>query len=310
MVQDATASSPSGLIARLRAWLGRESWTPGILATPSHTSHSASFPAGGAARQPAVSYTVTIVKVGQCEMPGPLVYRTSSEDEWHTLFFYFVVVRGGGKTLVINTGLPEDLSGLNALWGEMAGPRCQVTRQSEERLGPVLVRLGLNPRTVDYVIATPFKGYLLANLSEFPNATVCVSQRGWTERYLARRYPSPMPDPTAVSDAMLDRLQTGAPNPLRLLRDDEELLPGIRVRWVGIHDRSTVAVVVHTESGDVVITDACLMYEHIEGMVPLGVTESLEACLNAFVMVRQSGPLIVPLYDPLVLERFEGGRIV
>ena len=310
MVQDATASSPSGLIARLRAWLGQESWTPGILATPSHTPHAASFPAGGAVRQPAVTYTVTIVKVGQCEMPGPLVYRTSSEEEWHTLFFYFVVVRGGGKTLVINTGLPEDLSELNALWGEMAGPRCQVTRQSDERLGPVLVRLGLNPRTVDYVIATPFKGYLLANLSEFPNATVCVSQRGWTERYLARRYPSPMPDPTAVSDALLDRLQTGAPNPLRLLRDDEELLPGIRVRWVGIHDRSTVAVVVHTESGDVVITDACLMYEHIEGMVPLGVTESLEACLNAFVMVRQSGPLIVPLYDPLVLERFEGGRIV
>jgi glyoxylase-like metal-dependent hydrolase (beta-lactamase superfamily II) len=242
-------------------------------------------------------------------MPGPLVYRTSSEDEWHTLNFYFVVIRGGGKTLVINTGLPEDLSRLNELWGEMAGPRCQVTRQADERLGPVLVRLGLNPRTVDYVIATPFKDYLLANLGEFPNAAVCVSQRGWTERYLARRYPSPMPDPTSVSDEMLERLQAGTPNPLRLLRDDEELLPGIRVRWIGVHDRSTIAVVVHTERGDVVITDACLTYEHIEGMVPLGMTESLEACLNAFVLVRQSGQLIVPLYDPQVLERFEGGRI-
>ena len=297
-------------MARFRAWLGGESWTPGVVSPTSSTAEaSKTVPADGAPSQPAVTYTVHIAKVGQCEMPGPLVYRTSSEDEWHTLNFYFVVIRGGGRTLVINTGLPEDLSRLNELWSEMAGPRCHVTRQADERLGPVLVRLGLNPRTVDYVIATPFKDYLLANLGEFPNAAVCVSQRGWTERYLARRYPSPMPDPTSVSDEMIDRLQSGTPNALRLLRDDEALLPGVRVRWIGVHDRSTIAVVVHTARGDVVVTDACLTYEHIEGMVPLGMTESLEACLNAFVLVRQSGELIVPLYDPQVLDRFEGGHI-
>lgn len=308
MPQHATASSRPGLVARVRAWLSRESWAPGVLKP---TTASGVAPAGATPRPsaPAVTYSVTIAKVGQCEMPGPLVYRTSSDDEWHTLFFYFVVIRGGGKTLVINTGLPEDLSTLNALWGEMAGPRCQVTREPDERLGPILVRLGLNPHRVDYIIATPFKDYLLANVREFPNAAVCVSQRGWTERYLARRYPSPMPDPTAVSDEMLAQLQKGTPNALRLLRDEDEILPGVKVRWIGVHDRSTIAVIVPTSQGDVVITDACLTYEHIEGMVPLGITESLEACLNAFVLVRQSAPLVVPLYDPQVLERFEGGRI-
>jgi glyoxylase-like metal-dependent hydrolase (beta-lactamase superfamily II) len=310
MVHHATAPSRSGLIARFRAWLGGESWTPRVVApAPQTPAHAKPGTVGESRAQPSVTHTVHIARMGQCEMPGPLVYRTSSEDEWHTLNFYLVVIRGGGKTIVINTGLPEDLSRLNDLWAEMAGPRCQVTRESDERLGPVLVRLGVNPRTVDYVVATPFKDYLLANLGEFPNATVCVSQRGWTERYLARRYPSPMPDPTSVSDEMVDRLQAGTPNPLRLLRDEDEILPGVRVRWIGVHDRSTIAVIVHTASGDVVITDACLTYEHIEGMVPLGMTESLEACLNAFVMVRQSGQIIVPLHDPQVLERFDGGRI-
>jgi glyoxylase-like metal-dependent hydrolase (beta-lactamase superfamily II) len=306
MPRSAVELSSPGLVARVRSWLSGPSWRPGVLSPRGRITAEA--PQRAAAR-PAFTYNLTIAKVGQCEMPGPLVYRTSGEDEWHTLHFYFVVIRGAGKTLVINTGLPEDLSALNQLWSEMAGPRCQVTRHEDERLGPVLARLGLDPREVDYVITTPFKNYLLANLGEFPNATVCVSQHGWTERYLARRYPSPIPDPTAVDDQLLDRLQAGTPNPLQLLRDEDEILPGLRVFWVGVHDRSTMALVVNTGQGKVVITDACLTYEHIEGMVPIGTADSLETCLNAYVLIRQAGELVVPLHDPTVLERFQDGRI-
>jgi glyoxylase-like metal-dependent hydrolase (beta-lactamase superfamily II) len=309
MSRSAVEWSPSRLVTRARSWLAGASWKPGVLAPGQRVEAPPGDLAGRAAIRPAFTYNITIVKIGQCEMPGPLVYRTSREDEWHMLYFYFVVIRGGGKTLVINTGLPEDLTELNALWAEVAGPRCQVTRTPEERLGPVLAGLKLNPKDVDYVLATPFKNYLLANLDEFAHATVCVSQHGWTELYLARRYPSPIPDPTAVAPDVLDRLQAGTPNPLRLLRDEDEILPGLRVFWVGVHDRSTMALVVHTERGKVVITDACLTYEHVEGMVPLGTVDSLETCLNAYVLLRQAGPLLLPLHDPQVLERFEGGRI-
>jgi glyoxylase-like metal-dependent hydrolase (beta-lactamase superfamily II) len=309
MARSEVESSPSRLITRVRGWLGGTSWKPGMVNPAHRVEAPRADPAGRAAIRPEFTYNITVVKVGQCEMPGPLVYRTSREDEWHTLYFYFVVIRGGGKTLVVNTGLPEDLTDLNELWAEMAGPRCQVTRAPEERLGPVLVALKLNPRDVDYILATPFKNYLLSNLDEFPNATVCVSQHGWTELYLARRYPSPTPDPTAVASEVLDRLQAGTPNPLRLLRDEDEILPGLRVFWVGVHDRSTMALVVHTEQGKVVITDACLTYEHVEGMVPLGTADSLETCLNAYVLLRQAGPIILPLHDPQVLERFARGHI-
>jgi glyoxylase-like metal-dependent hydrolase (beta-lactamase superfamily II) len=294
----------------LRSWLNRDSWSPGVVTPPPTAEpHPAAAGHPETPLQPKVTYTVSIERVGLCEMPGPYVFRTSSDDEWHTLAFYFVAIRGGGKTVVINTGLPEDLSRLNALWAEMAGPRCQVTRQRDERLGPVLVRLGLNPRQVDAVLVTPFKEYLLENLKEFPNATVCVSQHGWTEHYLARRYPTPTPDPAAIPGELLDRLERGTPNKLRLLRDDDEVVPGVKVFWAGAHDRSSMAVVVPTAQGDVVITDACLTFQHIEDMVPIGTADSLEACLNAYVRIRHAGQLLVPLYDPLVLQRYEGGRI-
>lgn len=312
MTRDTESTRSRLAPARLRAWLGGESWSPGVVTPAPPAQPHASAGATPGVQQPPeakVTYTVTIAKVGQCEMPGPYVFRTSPEDEWQTLAFYFVAIRGNGKTLVINTGLPEDLTRLNALWDEMAGPRCRVTRQFDERLGATLVRLGLNPRQVDYVFTTPFKAYLLENLSEFPNATVCVSQRGWTEHYLARRYPTARPDPMAMPPDLLDRLERGEPNPLRLLRDDDEILPGVKVFWVGVHDSSSMALVVPTAAGNVVITDACLTYQHIEEMVPIGTAESLEACLNAYVRIRHAGPLLVPLYDPLVLERFEGGHI-
>ena len=92
-------------------------------APASHPQHGASVAEGKDL------YTLTVYKVGQCEMPGPFVFRSSGPDEWHTLFFYLVVIRGHGKTLVINTGLPEDLDPLNEVRTEMAGPRCAVTPQ-------------------------------------------------------------------------------------------------------------------------------------------------------------------------------------
>lgn len=254
-------------------------------------------------------FTLTAYKVGQCEMPGPIVFRTSDPDEWQTLFFYLVVIRGNGKTLVVNTGLPEDLGPLNEVWTEIAGPRCAVTREPEERTLAVLARIKLDPATVDYVLVSPFKAYLLANLHLFSRATVCVSRHGWSEHYLARRYPSPTPDPLAIPNDVLDRLERGTPNPLRLLKDDDTILPGLRTFWVGTHDPSSVAFVVNTAKGDVVISDCCPKYDHIEQLQPSGTADSLESCMNAYVRIRHAGNILLPLYDPAVLDRFKDGRI-
>ena len=46
------------------------------------------------------------------------------------------------------------------------------------------------------------------------------------QQYLARRYPLPGPDPLAVPEPIFDRLQQGAPNPMRLLHDEDEILRG------------------------------------------------------------------------------------
>jgi glyoxylase-like metal-dependent hydrolase (beta-lactamase superfamily II) len=255
------------------------------------------------------TFTVSAFKVGQCELPGPLVFRSSAADDWYLLYFYMIVIRGLGKTLIVNPGLPDDLSEMNQVWTELAGKRCRVRRTEDERTEGVLERNGVSPDSVDFILLTPFKVYAIGNLDLFPRATVCFSQRGWTEQYLARRYPSPEPDPLAVPDPIFDRLQQGAPNPLRLLRDEDEILPGIRAFHVGVRDHSSMAYVVNTAKGAVIMSDCCFKYENVEGPQPTGVAQSLQGCLNAYARMRAEGEVVVPIYDPALLERFPGGRI-
>lgn len=254
-------------------------------------------------------FTIRAFKVGQCELPGPIVFRTSPPDEWHHLYFYMVVVQGLGKTLILNPGLPDDLSEINSVWTAIAGERCRVRRTEDERTEVVLESNGIVPDNVHFVLLTPFKTYALGNLDLFPNATVCLSQRGWTEHYLARRYPLPEPDPLDVPEEVFDRLQRGVPNQLQLLRDEDEILPGIRAFRVGVRDRSSMAYVVNTSSGAVILSDCCFKYENVEDLQPTGIADSLEDCLNAYTRMRSESSTVVPLYDPAVLERFPDGRI-
>jgi len=225
------------------------------------------------------------------------------------LYFYMIVIRGLGKTLIVNPGLPDDLSEMNRVWTELAGERCRVRRTEDERAEAALESNGIAPGSVDFILLTPFKLYAVGNLDLFPRATVCLSQRGWTEQYLARRYPRPEPDPLAVPEPIFDRLQQGVPNPMRLLRDEDEILPGVRAFHVGVRDHSSMAYVVNTSRGAVVMSDCCFKYENIDQPQPTGIAESLEGCLNAYARMRAQGDVVVPLYDPALLERFPDGRI-
>jgi hypothetical protein len=255
------------------------------------------------------TFSLRLFKVGQCELPGPAVFRVSPPDAWHLLYFYMAVVQGHGKTLILNPGLPADLSEINSVWTAMAGERCRVRRAENERSDSILESIGVAAAAVDYVLVTPFKTFALGDLSLFPNATVCLSQRGWTEQYLARRYPLPDSDPLSIPDDTFERLQRSVPNPVKLLRDEDEIVPGIRAFWVGARDRSSMAFVVNTARGAVVLSDCCFKYENIEQPHPTGIADSLEECLTAYTRMRSEGSIVVPLYDPAVLERFPDGRV-
>lgn len=256
-----------------------------------------------------MAFTVRVLKMGQCDVPGPEVFWMSHWDKWYTLNFYMVVIQGGGKTAIINTGPPADLTSLNEVWKHFAGERCQMVRQESERPANALASIGISPEQVDYVLVTPLQAYATANIPLFRNARICLSRRGWIEDYHAPKWPMHIPRELRIPDAVLTYLQFESPDKLRLLNDEDEVMPGLRAWWAGVHHRSSMAYAVDTAKGTVIATDAVFKYGNVEEPHPLGIMESMEECFATYARLSRDASVVLPLYDPEVFDRFPGGHI-
>jgi len=256
-----------------------------------------------------MNYTIQVMKMGECEVPGPEVYWMSDWDIWERLFFWAVLIRGGGKNILINTGPPRDLSMLNECWSKAVSPRAQMVRQDQERPEIALKDAGLKPEDIDYVLITPLQAYATGNLPLFTRAQICISRRGWIEDFHAPEFEMHIPRKLRIPDESLYYLEIVAPEKLRLLNDEDEILPGLRAFWAGVHHRSSMAYCVETSQGLVVISDAFFKYRNIEQDHPLGIGESLAECKQTYSRVRKLADLTIPLYDPDVLKRIPSGKI-
>jgi len=257
-----------------------------------------------------IHYDIQVIKVGEADVPGPEVYWMSRWGTWETLYFYIVLIRGGGKTLVVNTGPPADLGVLNKAWTLGYGTeRAAMRRTEQERPAAALRRAGTAPAEVDYVLITPLQAYATANIPDFSKATICISKRGWIEDFHAPRFALHTPRELRIPNNVLVYLEVEAAGRIRLLEDEEEILPGIRSLWTGGHHRSSVAYFAETARGTVAVADCVFKYPNIEQNLPLGVQESMEECLLAYERIRKRADIVVPLYDPEVLQRYADGRV-
>jgi|ERR1700752_233400 len=256
-----------------------------------------------------MTYTIQFLKLGQVEVPGPEVYWMSDWEKWEQLYIWALLIQGGGKNILLNTGPPKDLTELNACWSEAVSPRSQMIRQEQERPENVLKKVGLSVDDIDYLLITPLQAYTTGNIHLFKNAQVCLSRRGWIEDFHAPEYEMHIPRRLRIPDDTLHYLDITAPEKLRLLRDEDEVLPGIRAFWAGVHHRSSMAYCIETPKGTAIASDAFFKYRNVEGDHPLGVGESLAECRVTYSRVRKEADIIIPLYDPDVMTRFPEGRI-
>jgi len=257
-------------------------------------------------------YEVTVLKMGEADVPGPEVYWMSHWFGWETLNFYMVVIRGEGITAIINTGPPEDLTALNAFW--LAGygeKRTEMRRSESERPLAALASIGIQPAEVQYVLVTPLQAYADANISKFSAVKkIFISRRGWIEDFFAPPPPSAgFPRKLVIPDDQVVYLTTQVLDRVHLVEDGEEVLPGIKMIWGGVHHRSSMVISIPTGRGTVMVSDCFFKYGNIEENHPLGVNESLEEGRRIYERVRREADITIPLYDPEVLKRFPGGVI-
>ncbi len=257
-----------------------------------------------------MTYTVQAFNTGTYWVPGPEVYWMDCWNQREEMNSIIYLLRGGGKNILVNTGPPRDLAILNQAWLKFFGfPEAQITRTDAQLPQNILRSEGLTPEDISHVIVTPLQAYATANIPLFRNATICISRRGWIEDFQAPYYHLHVPRHLRIPPEVNHYLQNEGWEKLRLLADEEEILPGIRTFWAGVHHRSSLAVCVETASGTVILTDCFFKYGNLEDMRYLGVMESMMEADATWTRIRKEASIAASIYDPEVFRRYPGGRI-
>ena len=86
------------------------------------------------------------------------------------------------------------------------------------------------------------------------------------------------------------------------MKNEQILFPRIDVFWTGAHHHSSVAVRVNTKSETVIFSNCFFRNEHISAHRLLGINENMYEALEAYALIREESDILVPMYDPRVLE--------
>ena len=254
------------------------------------------------------TYSVTTLPVGRSIIPGPELFWMSHFEEWFPLTFQSVLIRGEGVVALVNTGPAADLEPMNAGWASFLGEKARLERGEGEFILDQLAAHDVRPEDVTHVILTPLQLYTVSNVLAFPNATICIAERGWVHFHTTHRHPHDN-RATSIPDDILVELVTSAWPRVRLLRDEDEIAPGLRTWWSGGHHRASIVVEVDTSRGVVAISDTYFHVRNVVEDIPLGINENMYEVLDAYARVRRTADVIVPLYDPANFETHPDGRI-
>lgn len=230
-------------------------------------------------------------------------------QDWTTLEFQMALIQGGGKTILVNTGFPDDITGISRAWRDYLGERAILRRADAWKTDAALESAGVEPSAVDFVLLTPVQLYTTGNLRLFPKAKICVSRRGWIEDIIAPTYPHHVPRSGCIRDEDLHWLLGENHAQLRLLEDFEEILPGLACRWAGVHHRSSMLIEVQTAGGLAILSDCAFHFANVEQQRPLGIAESIIEAHAVYRDIRSRARYFIPLYDPKLHERYPGGVI-
>jgi len=212
---------------------------------------------------------------------------------------YFWVIEGQGRLIAVDTGV-----------GEPSGRRQEfqgyLVEKGQDTLS-LLDRAGLAAGDFDTVVLTHLHWDHCLNIALFPRARIFISFREWTN-VIKPRHPALASDPPFPQSVV--RYLKAASKRVNFIKDEEEIVRGIRVFWVGGHTPGSQAVAVTTALGMVVIAgDTVARYENIEEERAIGLYFNLAECYEAMARIRDFANLVLPSHDPTVMARWPGGRI-
>jgi len=211
--------------------------------------------------------------------------------------FYIWVIRGAGRSIVVDTGFSAAASG-------------RRNRQFVHAPAEALAQAGVDVAAVRDVVITHLHWDHSGNTDLFPNATFHIQDAEMaqaTGRCICHKWFHRQAEVDDVV-ALVKNLYAGR---VAFHNGTGTLAPGVTVHLVGGHTGGLQIVRVHTARGFVVLaSDAVHYWMNLEEQNPFPPANVMDA-LEAFRKVEELAAgrdHIIPGHDPLVLARFPALR--
>jgi glyoxylase-like metal-dependent hydrolase (beta-lactamase superfamily II) len=215
------------------------------------------------------------------------------------LDFYVFVIRGAGRTYVVDTG-----------YGQADADK--RGRQLTCLPAEMLARVGIDAKTTRDVILTHMHWDHAGGIDQFPAATFHVQDAemayctGRCMCHAVMRQPFDAEHVVAAVRALYGQR-------MRFHDGTTELAPGISLHLIGGHSKGIQCIRVRTKRGWVVLAgDTTHLWANLRKRSPFPIVVDMEQMLSGFDTLESlaDGPdHIIPGHDPLILKRFprEGG---
>lgn len=239
--------------------------------------------------------------------PGPQIFWMSDWNNKYKLSFQIMLIRGGEKNILINTGLTDELlPEVNSIWTKHAGESGELIKTNDVQ--EILGNESMKPDDIDYVIITPFQHYTMGKVDIFKNAKICLSKKGWIDFHVPKYNLEPRE--FTIPFRILNYLISDGWEKMKLLEDESFVLPWLSTFWCGCHHRSSISIKIKTENGTIIVTDSFFKLKNIEDNIPIGIAENIYECLDAYSRIKEEADLVISLYDSDNFLRFENGVVI
>jgi glyoxylase-like metal-dependent hydrolase (beta-lactamase superfamily II) len=240
-------------------------------------------------------YEVYALKYGERDTTACQFFYREPSHEPITLHFYVWLILGGSHPVLVDAGCREDDA---------------AQRGIRHYVSPVTMvrRAGVSPGDIPTVLISHLHWDHWAGHSLFPSAEFWIQRdevEFWTGPVARFELYRQLANATALGE--LVTLHYGGR--IRLVEGERQVLPGLRVHWVGGHTAGLQIVSVETGRGRVVLTsDASHFFRNVERRWPTQIITNLPQMLAAFDTIDAlAGPerLVVAGHDPEVADRFK-----
>lgn len=240
-------------------------------------------------------YTLQPLKVAECHTEqGPKMFYLSDWDRTYATFFYFWYIEGAGTRILLDVGF--DLAeGLPIMPTLIQKPGWRPVER--------LQQIGVDPESIEHVIVSHLHfDHLSSTIDLFPNARLYLQKK---EYETAKRPPHPW-FVFAYLPQIVERLDGDLRRRIEIVDGDAEILPGLKLFWVGGHTPGLQALMLPTKFAErtCLTSDLCIFYRNFEEDLPIGIGSSLVEIYEGMNRVRAEAQHVFPQHDPLLEQQF------